>query len=391
VAQQSRDGDSEQPEASSWDPVRLSKLLSFLLRHRPDSIGLTLSSDGWVEVGFLLERINAERKLPYRVTPSHLERLVDESSRFQLRDGRVRARTGHSVRVSIPRDTEPGDPVPEFLFAMISAEAASRGRDDQHLEGAAELVLAGEEPTEGDGVLAVVEAARARRGGVSFERVTGGFRARKLPLRYVISLRRGYERQISAGGVLVRGRGADAQFALIRTRPRSETQVTEPAEFEDPRESSDRRGTDRRRGEGTDAPAGVDRRRGSRRRQRRRRSGRWGKDGRLELPKGKLEPGETPEQAAVREVQEELGVVEELSVSERLSFNNYVFRTPDGKPIFKTVHYFLLRCVEHEPAFDPALAEGIVGVEWWAGERAIAQVAFANLRPVLEKAWELVQ
>jgi 8-oxo-dGTP pyrophosphatase MutT (NUDIX family) len=139
----------------------------------------------------------------------------------------------------------------------------------------------------------------------------------------------------------------------------------------------------------------VEGRRGEppRREGRGRRSGRWGPDGRLELPKGKLEPGETPEQAAVREVREELGLRgTTITVRGELSRNNYVFRTPEGKSIFKTVHYFLLECPdEHQPRFEPRREEGIVSVEWWPARRAIAQVAFRNLRPVLERAWERVQ
>ena len=377
-------GDREAP----YDPVRFSKLLSFLLRHRPDALALELSPAGWVEAEVLLQRINEEQKLPFAVTLARLEELVDSSSRFQMRDGRVRARTGHSVRIKVsPKPEEHGDPVPEFLFAGIEVDETT---DEGLLPGAEALVFVEEEPEVVD-TLAVVEAARARRGGVVFERIDGGYRVNELPTRYVVSLRRGYERQISAGGVLVRGRGADAQFALIRTRPRDQTQAAEPAEFQDPRNASDRRSTDRRRAESA-PPAEGDRRRGGRRRSsRRRRSGRWARDGRLELPKGKLEPGETPEQAAVREVREELGIADELEVMGRLSYNNYVFRTPEGRPIFKTVHYYLLRCDDFEPSFEPALAEGIVNVEWWSGQRAIAQVAFANLRPVLERAWELVQ
>ena len=55
------------------------------------------------------------------------------------------------------------------------------------------------------------------------------------------------------------------------------------------------------------------------------------------LPKGHLDPGETPEQAAAREIEEEVGIndltpVGPLGVLERLSYN---------KLEWKTTHYFL--------------------------------------------------
>ena len=124
---------------------------------------------------------------------------------------------------------------------------------------------------------------------------------------------------------------------------------------------------------------------------RRRRSGRWGTEGRLELPKGKLEEGETAHEAAIREMREEMGVQEELRVRAPLSKNHYAFRTPDGSVIFKTVHYYLLDCATLAPEFNPRREEGIVSVEWWTASRAIQQVAFPNLRPVLQRAWELAE
>ena len=36
------------------DVVRISKRLSYVLRHRPDSAGLTLDPAGWADVGELL-------------------------------------------------------------------------------------------------------------------------------------------------------------------------------------------------------------------------------------------------------------------------------------------------------------------------------------------------
>jgi len=375
------------------DSVRLSKLLSFLLRHRPDALGLELDAEGWTELPRLIERINAKRRLPFTLERRHVVELAEGEGRrrFELKEGRLRARGGHSVDGV---DADPANGTPDFLYLTVDIADAAEAELDGECRG--DLTLVPDEPEEpaGGDVVLVVEAARAIRGGVKIEEVGGRrWKALTIPAKYVLNLRPGFVRQISAGGVLVRGRGQGAEFALIRTVPRDQTAEAEPAEFQDPRGQGDRRRhTDRRRGDRAEPPAGVERRRGaSRRQRRRRRSGRWGVDGRLELPKGKLEDGETPEQAAVREVREELGVTEALTVEASLSANHYVFRTPEGSSIFKTVHYYLLRCPEDAPAFTPARAEGIVGVEWWSAKRAIEQVAFKNLRPVLEQAWELVQ
>jgi mutator protein MutT len=60
----------------------------------------------------------------------------------------------------------------------------------------------------------------------------------------------------------------------------------------------------------------------------------------LSLPKGHVDPGETPLQAAEREVREEAGVVAE-PVSE-LGESRYWYRR-DGRTIGKSVHFYLFR------------------------------------------------
>ena len=69
--------------------------------------------------------------------------------------------------------------------------------------------------------------------------------------------------------------------------------------------------------------------------------GRLDRRGRLlwSLPKGHIEPGETPEQAAVREVAEETGITGDV-VGE-LGTIDFWF-VADGRRIHKTVHHYLL-------------------------------------------------
>lgn len=407
----------------AFDPVRLSKQLAFVLRHRPDVVGLALDAGGWVDVETLVARLNERRRLPFSVRREDVEALVqgEGRGRFELAQGRLRARGGHTVagvdarrRAAAPvveeeeeHEAAPGGEgddrqapgVPEFLFAGVD------GPGVEHAFAAGQLLGPGGRPLrlhvdeavalddDGADEVVVVDVARAARQGVSIDAGPDGVHAAPaMPLKFVLSLRDGFTRQVSAGGVLVKGRGAAAEFALIRTLPRD--QAAEPGgepEIEDPRGASDRRGIERRT-QDLPPPGGVERR-GSgteRRQRRRRRSGRWGPEGRLELPKGKLEPGETAEQAAVREVREELGIAADLAVEATLATNHYAFRTPEQRVVFKTVHYFLLTCPTGEPTFAPRREEGIVSVEWWPGPRAISQVAFKNLRPVLERAWQIV-
>jgi putative RNA 2'-phosphotransferase len=94
------------------DLVRTSKRLSYVLRHRPDSIGLTLGAGGWVGVDELLRALARHGT---RITREDLEYVVEHNDkrRFVLEGDRIRANQGHSVEVDLGLD--PVTP-PDRLF-----------------------------------------------------------------------------------------------------------------------------------------------------------------------------------------------------------------------------------------------------------------------------------
>ena len=60
------------------------------------------------------------------------------------------------------------------------------------------------------------------------------------------------------------------------------------------------------------------------------------------LPKGNVESGESPEEAALREVQEEVGLpLDAMRIVAPLPASEYVYKR-GGRLIFKRVHYFLI-------------------------------------------------
>ncbi|MDX7986848.1 RNA 2'-phosphotransferase [Xenorhabdus sp. 12] len=84
--------------------TKTSKFLSYILRHQPESIGLTLDNEGWADIGTL---IKCAAKHGKRLNYALIEKIVDtnDKKRFAISADkkRIRAVQGHSAqKVDIP-------------------------------------------------------------------------------------------------------------------------------------------------------------------------------------------------------------------------------------------------------------------------------------------------
>jgi len=106
---------------------------------------------------------------------------------------------------------------------------------------------------------------------------------------------------------------------------------------------------------------------------------------RWQLPKGRIEPGESTEQAAIREVREETGVLGRVLAL--LPAIDYWFADGRMRRIRKHVDYFLLAYVSgSEEDFDAAEVDE---ARWFGWDEALAKLTHENERRVAERAREL--
>ena len=104
------------------------------------------------------------------------------------------------------------------------------------------------------------------------------------------------------------------------------------------------------------------------------------------FPKGHVEPGERPDEAALREVREETGLGG-LSIRGAIDTIDWYFRFR-GRLIHKVCHFYLMDTAESATA--PQRAEGITACQWMAYEEADAAVSYANARLVLRLARDMI-
>ena len=107
-------------------------------------------------------------------------------------------------------------------------------------------------------------------------------------------------------------------------------------------------------------------------------------EGRWQLPKGLIDPGESSEQAAIREVREEAGI--ECKIVNGLDSIDYWYVEHHGKVperIHKTVHFFLMQYVAGDVGdHDDEVSEA----RWVDAPDALKMLAFATEKSIVEKA-----
>ena len=109
---------------------------------------------------------------------------------------------------------------------------------------------------------------------------------------------------------------------------------------------------------------------------------------RWQLPKGIVDPGESPPVTAVREVKEEAGI--ETDLIKLIETIEYWYRSENnGRPVrfHKFVHFYLLEYRSGDVSnHDHEVEES----RWVSFEEAIEMLAFKSEREVVEKAREMI-
>lgn len=170
----------------------ISKFLSLILRHKPETIGVTMDPNGWVDVDELMEKSAAKG---FKFDFETLEEVVftNDKQRFTFSDDytKIRANQGHSVNVDLEFEaTEPTGylyhgTVEKFLESIRANGLQKRSRLHVHLSK--DLDTATKVGSRrGKPVILKIDAARMFRDGYPFYLSKNGvWLCDEVPVQYI--------------------------------------------------------------------------------------------------------------------------------------------------------------------------------------------------------------
>ena len=93
--------------------TKTSKYISLILRHKPETIGISLDEHGWANVKDLIDGVNKTHKLDMKILEEIVE--TDDKQRYSFNEDKtkIRANQGHSINVDV--ELEEAVP-PEMLW-----------------------------------------------------------------------------------------------------------------------------------------------------------------------------------------------------------------------------------------------------------------------------------
>ena len=100
------------------------------------------------------------------------------------------------------------------------------------------------------------------------------------------------------------------------------------------------------------------------------------------MPKGKIDPGETPAGAGIREVQEETGL-DQLNLGPELHITYHTYRLKSGKRVLKKTYWYRMDTTETE--LVPQAEEDIEQAVWQDPRSFVAEAkpVYGNILDVV--------
>lgn len=158
------------------DYIKLSKEISYALRHAPWEYELELDSEGFVPVNQLIQAINESGSYDRPIIISDLEHIIEfsDKKRHEIQGDKIRALYGHSVPKHISKDAViPPDILyhgtsHKALNSILSAGLKPMNRQYVHLSVDTDTAVQVGKRRDTAPVILRIDAHKAHTDGVSF-------------------------------------------------------------------------------------------------------------------------------------------------------------------------------------------------------------------------------
>lgn len=171
--------------------TKTSRFISFILRHKPEAIGIALDEYGWAKVDELIAGVSKTRPL----TMELLEEIVatDEKQRYSFNGDKtlIRANQGHSIPVDV--ELEETAPLPKLYHGTGEKFVSSIDRTGLEPMTRLYVHLSADVDTavkvgsrHGNPVVYIVDAKRMTEDGyVFYKSVNGVWLTKHVPVEYI--------------------------------------------------------------------------------------------------------------------------------------------------------------------------------------------------------------
>ncbi len=158
------------------DYVKLSKEISYALRHAPWEYELELDDEGFVPIDQLLHSLNSSHEYDREITKEDLEHIIEHSDkkRHEIVGEKIRALYGHSTPIkiektpSIPPDILYHGTAKRFLDSIMKDGLLPMKRQYVHLSVDTDMATLVGKRRDSDPVILEIDAESASNDGIKF-------------------------------------------------------------------------------------------------------------------------------------------------------------------------------------------------------------------------------
>ena len=173
--------------------VRISKFLSFILRHHPEKYNLKLDNNGYADLKTVLNILSTQFKNE-KISKETVELIIQNSkkTRFEIVEDKIRAFYGHSIDKKI--DFKETSAVPSKLYHGTTKKACKKilqegitkqNRQYVHLsDNVRDAVLVGKRRTPIPTILEI-DVIKAQESGINFYKSGDMFLADYIPPEFI--------------------------------------------------------------------------------------------------------------------------------------------------------------------------------------------------------------